>query len=60
VRAIHGREAVESVELTDGGRRCDLVVIAAGERPADEVACQADIREEPRPAPARLGAATDR
>lgn len=60
VRAIHGREAVESVELADSRRRCDLVVIAAGGRPADEVARQADIREEPRLAPARPGAATDR
>lgn len=43
VRAVRGREAVESVELTDGRIRCDLVVIAAGCRPADEVIRQADI-----------------
>lgn len=60
VLAVRGREAVESVDTTGGRIRCDLVVIAAGERPADEVARQADVREEPRPAPARPGAATDR
>ncbi len=51
VRAIRGREAVTSVQLTRGRIRCDLVVIAAGRRPADEVLRQADIPEEPRVLP---------
>jgi sarcosine oxidase subunit alpha len=48
VTAINGRGAVRGVTI--GSRRiaCDLVVIDAGRRPADELARQRDVPEEPR------------
>lgn len=48
VRAIRGREHVRAVTLA-GGRRiaCDAVVVAAGRRPADELARQAHLPIEP-------------
>lgn len=48
VTAIHGRGAVHAVTLRSGRVACDLVVIAAGVRPADELARQADVPDEPR------------
>ena len=48
VAAIHGRDAVRAVTLRSGRVACDLVVIAAGVRPADELARQSDVPEEPR------------
>lgn len=48
VRAIHGRDVVRGITI--GSRRvlCDLVVIVAGRRPADELARQSQVPEEPR------------
>jgi NADPH-dependent 2,4-dienoyl-CoA reductase/sulfur reductase-like enzyme len=47
IRAIHGRSSVRAVTHAGGRVRCDLVVIAAGGRPADELERQADIPQEP-------------
>lgn len=48
VGAIHGRGAVRGVTLRSGRLACDLVVIDAGRRPADDLARQADVPEEAR------------
>jgi sarcosine oxidase subunit alpha len=48
VRAIHGRGAVRGITIGSLRIPCDLVVIAAGRRPADELARQTDVPEEPR------------
>jgi sarcosine oxidase, subunit alpha len=48
VEAIHGRSSVAGVTIAGRRLSCDLVVIDAGRRPADELARQADIPEEPR------------
>lgn len=43
VRSIRGRPAVTAIQLARGRLRCDLVVVAAGSRPADELVRQADL-----------------
>ena len=48
VVAIHGRREVRGVTLRSGRIRADVVAIDVGERPADELARQADVPEEPR------------
>lgn len=48
VEAIHGRSSVSGVTVAGRRLSCDLVVIDAGRRPADELARQAEIPEEPR------------
>jgi sarcosine oxidase subunit alpha len=47
VVAIHGRSAVRAVSLARGRIRCDLVVVAAGRRPADELDRQEAVPVEP-------------
>jgi sarcosine oxidase subunit alpha len=48
VEAIHGRSSVTGVTVAGRRLACDLVVVDAGRRPADELARQADVSEEPR------------
>lgn len=46
VEAIHGRSSVTGVTIAGRRLACDLVVVDAGRRPADELARQADLPEE--------------